>query len=190
MTPADMADVLSAAGIYDGRKISQADVAAWHMAIGQYDREDALAGVVRHYADSTDWMKPAHLKAQILAIRNERASARPHPIRELPSRFEADEIRNGRIREHVKQLAARWSVPTEIDDSPHGRALTRARRERGNRPVPTTQSVRRPRRPVQIQEPKEPPELREQKAADALHAAGRDCGRGACSHCARTKAAA
>jgi hypothetical protein len=184
MTPADMADVLSAAGIYDGRKISQADVAAWHAAVGQYSREDALEAVVRHYADSTDWMKPAHLKSHILAIRNERAASREHEVRALPSRFEIDQVRDGRLAAGIRALIGRWGLrKTDTDDSPHGRALARARRERGSRPLPAAQTVRKRMPALELKEPTEPPAVREQKAIQALHTAGRSCGRGACQHC-------
>lgn len=185
MTPSDMADVLSAAGIYDGRKISAADAAAWHAAVGQFSREDALAAVVRHYADSTEWMKPAHLKAQILIIHNERAQKREHEIRALPSRFEVDQLRDRRIAAGVLELMSRWSVPAETDESPRGRALARARRERGNRLSPAGQSIRkRVSGDVKTQPaPWSDPAIAEKIAIQALHDAGRDCGRPACPQC-------
>lgn len=186
MTPSDMADVLTAAGVYDGRKISPADVAAWHAAIGQYDREDAIAGVVRHYADSTEWLKPGHLKAQIQAIRNERA-ARLHPeALALPSRFEADPQRDQRLAAGVQQLAERWSVPDTEPSDAHSNALARARRERGNRPLPTTLGMRKraTAREVTTAPPSwTEPAVAEQTAAKALHDAGRACGRSACPRC-------
>ena len=189
MTPSDMADVLSAAGVYDGRKISQADVAAWHAAVGQFGRDDALAAVVRHYANSTEWMKPAHLKAHILEIHHERSQQRQHEIRELPSRFEADPIRDTRIAAGVRELVQRWSIPGSQPGDAHSKALQRARRERGRRPVPASQAIRK--RASGDVKTAPPPwadqAVAEQTAAQALHDAGRDCGRAACPRCGRSR---
>jgi hypothetical protein len=184
-----MADVLSAAGIYDGRTIAEADVAAWHAAVGQYDREDALAAVVRHYADSTEWMKPAHLKQHILAIRNERANARNHPVRELPSRFETDEIRDQRIAKGVTILADHWKAPEgPPTDDLHGQALLRARRERGKREIPGQRGSRVGGKSITMPKfappPWADPAAAERQAIEALHHAGKACGRSACPRCA------
>ena len=185
MTPADMADVLSAAGIYDERTIAEADVAAWHAAAGQYDREDALAAVVRHYTDSTEWMKPAHLKQHILAIRNERASRQQHPVRELPSRFEADDVRDTRIARGLKMLAQSWTAAAEEAADTRGIALARARRERGKRPMPTSTILpRRGGKPIDLDKLPKPEwadeAAREVRSVAALHEANRRCGRPVC----------
>lgn len=183
MTPADMADVLSAAGIYDGRTIAEADVAAWHMAVGEYDRDDAMAAVVRHYADSTEWMKPAHLKQKILAIRNERASSQPHWLRALPSRFEVDDARDARIARGVKMLAQSWTAESAESADAHGIALARARRERGKRPMQASPLPRRGK-PVDLEKLPKPEwadeAAREARSVAALHEANRRCGRRAC----------
>lgn len=193
MTPGEMADVLSAIGVYDGRKISQADVAAWHAAAGDLDRSDALAAVVRHHANSTDWMKPAHLRREVLAIRNERADRKHHEIRELPSRFERDEVRARRLAEGVRRIAEHWTAPSaDAPDTPHEIALQRARRERGNRPIPTTLTAKRSGgKPLVLDKVEGPewakPEVRERIAVANLHAAGRPCGRQACPRCSTDK---
>jgi hypothetical protein len=190
-----MADVLTAVGAYDGRKISDIDVVAWHRAVGDLDRDDALAAVIRHHGHTTDWMKPGHLRQLVQDIRNERAAARQHEIRELPSRFEADPERDDRISRGVHQgvheLVARWAMPGEEngEDPIHEAALHRARRERGRRDNPALTKRRTSGGPgIQLEKVTRPPEWADDKAREhtsinALHAAGRACGRHHCGTC-------
>ncbi len=193
MTPADIADVLTAAALYDGRTVGVTDVAAWHAIIGPYDREDGLAAVVRHYGESTEWMKPAHLKRHILDIRNERAASKAHEIRALPSRFEADEIRDERIADNVRRLAEAWSVPAaEKTGDIHAVALARAKRERKGRQIPQPR-LRRDSKPIDLAKVTTGPEwasaeAREREAVAHLHRAERHCGRAVCTTCNHVKA--
>lgn len=197
MTPADMADVLTAIGAYDGRKISDIDVAAWHAAVGDLDRDDALTAVARHHGNTTDWMKPGHLRQIVLTIRNERAEQRQreHEVRALPSRFEHDPERDDRISRGVQQgvheLVARWSIPGEDngEDPIHEAALHRARRERKGREATTPKRHRAGGPGIQLDKVTKPPEwaddkTREAQAIRALHEAGRGCGRRNCPTCA------
>lgn len=195
MTPADMGVVLTAIGAYDGRKISPIDVVAWHRAVGDLDREDSLEAVVRHHGHTTDWMKPAHLRQLVTDIRNERAAAKQHEIRALPSRFEPDPSRDERIERGVQagvhELAAKWAMPDEdnaVHDAIHEAALHRARRERKGRQA----TPPRPRRTggpgIQLEKVTKPPEwaddtARERASIDTLHNAGRHCGRHHCPRC-------
>lgn len=189
MTPADVAEVLAAAGAYDGRTVGMADVGAWHAAIGDLDPQDALAAVVRHYQNSTEWMKPAHVRQNVLAIRNERAEQREHEVRALPSRFEPDPERAARIRRGVEEIAKRWSVPEKgADDPVRDAALDRAKRERGKRPNPATTKVRKePGKALELAKIRGPewsdPDARERAAVESLHAADRPCGRSLCRRC-------
>lgn len=194
MTPGDMADVLTAAGVYDGRKIAEADVAAWHLAVGDLERDDALAAVVRHYGHSTDWLKPARLRQLCQDIRNERAAAQRHEVRALPSRFEPDPERDNRIsrgiQQGVRELVAKWAVPVDdhrVQDPIRDAALHRARRERkGQAPVKLAKRTAGPG--IQLEKVTTGPDwadaaARERASVGALHAAGRRCGRRDCSTC-------
>lgn len=189
MTPADMADVLTAAAAYDGRTIGIGDVGAWHAAAGELDREEALAAVVRHYANSTDRMMPAHLHQNVLAIRNERADRREHEIRALPSRFEEDPERAARIRRGIAEIAKRWSVPEKgADDPVRDAALDRAKRERGKRANPAKATQRPEGKPLELAKVTKGPDwtnpaFREAESVRSLHEADRPCGRPACPRC-------
>lgn len=97
MTPGDAARVLAVAALYDNRQTGEEDAAAWYAVIGDLDFADAVEAVRRHYRDSVDWLKPAHVRAGVRAIRDERDRQRPHEIRTLPSRFEPDMVREVRM---------------------------------------------------------------------------------------------
>src|SRR5688572_30985013 len=97
MTPADVARVLASAAAFDRRTVGEFDVAAWHKVIGHLPLADAIEAVARHYGNTRQWIMPSDVIQNALALRNERASKNPHPVRELPSRFEQDQDRDVRI---------------------------------------------------------------------------------------------
>lgn len=189
MTPDETALVLTKCAAIDQRTIGRADVLGWHEIVGTLPLADALEAVKRWYATHRDRIMPVDVLEIARQIRNDRAASQAHPIRELPSRFEADQVRDDRVRQGVVELAARLSIPAEVDDSPHGRALARARRERGRRPVPAGQSIRK-RASGEVKTAPPPwadRAVAEQTAANALHEAGRDCGKSACPSCGRSR---
>jgi hypothetical protein len=87
MTAEETAKLLAACATYDHRKIGALDVVAWHRIIGDLPFADCETAVLAHYADSTDWIMPAHVRRRVLEIRNQRLSATeiPPPPRELLS---------------------------------------------------------------------------------------------------------
>lgn len=97
MDKPDVVLLLTLAGTYDYRKVGDADVEAWYLAVGDLDLEEAKAAVVRHYRESTDRLMPAHVRVGVKAIRDERRRAAPSEARALPSRFEPDMSRQVRI---------------------------------------------------------------------------------------------
>lgn len=194
MTPGEMARVLAKCAAYDQRTIGDADVAAWHEAVGDLGYDDALAAVTRHYRTSRDRMWPADLREQVVAIRNARHQDEPHEIRALPSRFEADQIRDQRIRDNVRRLAAGMTVPDDPPDDPHAAAINRAKRERAasGRPAPAPRQRRTGGKPIDTSKLPGPAwataEAREKTAVAELHRANRPCGRAACPACNATAA--
>ncbi len=62
MTHGDVSRLLGKAAAYDRRTVGEADVLAWHEAIGDLDPDDAFAAVAQHYRDTTDWIMPAHVR--------------------------------------------------------------------------------------------------------------------------------
>jgi hypothetical protein len=82
------ASVLAKAAAYDRRTVGEADIMAWHEAIGDLDVVDALQAVAAHYRDSTDWLMPAHVRriaadmdrGRRLAERQAAAEAERRPV--------------------------------------------------------------------------------------------------------------
>lgn len=72
MTPGETARVLTKAAAYDQRTIGEADVLAWHEAIGDLDAADALAAVTRHYANSDQRVMPVHVRRIATELRRQR----------------------------------------------------------------------------------------------------------------------
>jgi hypothetical protein len=109
MTPGEAARLLAACAMYDFRSVEKPDGLAWHHVIGDLDFEDAMEAVRRHYADSTDRMMPAHVRAGVKAIRDERRRTEPSEARALPSPFEHDldrEMRAKRGAASVREVLA------------------------------------------------------------------------------------
>ncbi|GAA0528579.1 hypothetical protein GCM10010172_06460 [Paractinoplanes ferrugineus] len=104
MTPEDTAKLLAAAAMFDYRKADRDDILMWHSVIGDLAYDDAIEAVRRHYAESTERMMPAHIRAGVRAIRNERAEKTPSEARALPSPFEDDADRAERGRRGSAQV--------------------------------------------------------------------------------------
>ena len=92
MNRAEVVLLLTLAGTFDYRKVGDADVEAWHLALDDIDLDDAKAAVVRHYRESTDRLMPAHVRQRVKTIRAERARHQPHEVRALPSPFEKPDM--------------------------------------------------------------------------------------------------
>jgi hypothetical protein len=69
MTETDMKRVLARASAYDNRRPDALVVEAWLAAIGDLDPADALDAVVTHYGESTDWIRPGHIRAIVRRVR-------------------------------------------------------------------------------------------------------------------------
>lgn len=73
MNTLETADILTAIAAYDLRTIGEADVHAWHAAIGELPKPLALEAVVVHHKTSAERCKPAHVIGIAKTIRRERA---------------------------------------------------------------------------------------------------------------------
>jgi hypothetical protein len=110
ITTDDVVDLLSVATGYDNRNASTATVLAWTTA-GQHarwTREEALAAIHAHYAESTEFLMPAHVTARIRADRQDRAlRAEQAALEAAPANPAAAE----RIQRIIDELAERmgWS---------------------------------------------------------------------------------
>ncbi|MFI8200061.1 hypothetical protein ACIF6K_26655 [Streptomyces sp. NPDC085942] len=73
MTPADAAELLTLAAAFDRRTVGEADARAWAAALNSMPLDDdARAAVARHYAETADWLTPAHVRKHRTKIRAER----------------------------------------------------------------------------------------------------------------------
>lgn len=77
MTPAETARVLAKAAAFDARTIGEADVLAWHEAIGDLAFADSLEAVTLHYRATGDRLMPADVRDHAKRIRMERIEAAP-----------------------------------------------------------------------------------------------------------------
>ena len=72
MTPADIARLLGMCSAYDQRTVGQADITAWHHALGDLAVERAAEAVVEHYRNSRDRIMPADVRRLAREIGNRR----------------------------------------------------------------------------------------------------------------------
>lgn len=84
MSPADIARLLALITAYDHRTIGEADVAAWHHAIADFDPADCIQAIHDHYRDSVDWLMPAHVRTRVKAIRAQRLQGADRILDRLP----------------------------------------------------------------------------------------------------------
>lgn len=79
MTRDEIIDLLTIAAAYDRRTVGEADITAFHLALGNLPFEDAQQAVVAHYTNSPEWLMPAHIRALVRQARERRITRRPIP---------------------------------------------------------------------------------------------------------------
>jgi hypothetical protein len=57
-----MATILALAAAYDLRTVGEADVEAWHAAVGDLDFESCRKVVIEHYRNKRERLMPADLR--------------------------------------------------------------------------------------------------------------------------------
>ncbi|MFI5938622.1 hypothetical protein [Actinoplanes sp. NPDC051494] len=90
--------LLTLAGTFDYRRVGDADVEAWHLALDDIDFVDAKAAVVAHYRATRDRLMPVDVRQGVRTIRDARHAQEPTAARQLPGRFEDDADRADRAR--------------------------------------------------------------------------------------------
>jgi hypothetical protein len=63
MNTIDVARVLAKIATFDNRTVEASTVAVWGEVIGDLQVDDCLAAVAEHFAGSTDYLLPAHVRA-------------------------------------------------------------------------------------------------------------------------------
>jgi hypothetical protein len=130
--------VLAKLAAFDNRTVGEANIRAWAEALDGIDLGDALAAVTRHYQRSPDFARPAHIIDAVREITEDRRRREPHPIRALPSRWEADEARAARAAAGASQCRNALAITDDTirtkiydpDDTTRDAALRRAALER------------------------------------------------------------
>lgn len=72
MNKSQVSALLTLAAAYDRRTIGEADVEAWHDALGDLSYDDAQAVIKGHYRVSNDWLMPSTIRAGVRKIRADR----------------------------------------------------------------------------------------------------------------------
>jgi len=94
---------------FDRRTVGEVDVRAWQSVLGDLEVADVMEAVRRHYADSSEWMMPAHVRrgvAEIVAERN-----RPEPSPYAPGQYGCCarmRIRRSLVVRSVSRLRSGW----------------------------------------------------------------------------------
>lgn len=107
MTPLETHDLLTFVSAYDNRRFDDATVYAWHEALGDVSFEDGRRAVIEHFANSTEYLMPAHVRLGAIRIRNDRPAPTRLEIEAAP--VVAVEDRSEETNELIRQL--RDSLP-------------------------------------------------------------------------------
>jgi hypothetical protein len=86
--------LLARCASYDRRKVGDVDVIAWLQVLGDLPFADCEQAVIGHYADSTEWIMPAHVRQRVRELRNRRldgtkAPAPPAELVDNPAAYQA-----------------------------------------------------------------------------------------------------
>lgn len=119
MTPAEAAELLTIAAAFDRRTISEPDAIAWAKALTGLNQRDCAAAIAAHFAESNDYLMPAHVRAGVKRIRDARIRAVPSSELE-PADVDPDDpvaYRAAKLR-LVKAIADGQPVPLQRDRLP------------------------------------------------------------------------
>jgi len=113
MTIEEVIDLLTTAAAYDRRTVGEADVVAWHRAVADLDFLDAQDAVIGHYAETTDWLMPAHVRKRVKDIRAARVAIAPVPapdpeLADRPADYQAA------LQAAVAKMARGFALPKQI----------------------------------------------------------------------------
>lgn len=150
MTPSEAATVLTVASGVDNRTVTPEAATVWSGALrADMSVKEACSAIATHFANSTDYLMPAHINAIVTGWRRERAKILPSvvPPRELSKqpkrevewqRVWGDAFIAGHSEESARRIANRdfgitEEEPLALEQRPLGSltaALDRAERDR------------------------------------------------------------
>ena len=105
MTPGDAAKILAKAAVYDRREIGKTEILAWAEALQGIELDEALKAVTNHYATSTKWLMPAHIREGVKTLRIERDRIQ-NQLTQKRQAIEHRQYPKGSIRERNQEVAA------------------------------------------------------------------------------------
>lgn len=79
MDAIEAGELLGTCAAFDRRDVDPVDVVAWARALWDLPFADCEQAVIDHYADSTDWIKPAHVRRRVKAFRAARLATVRQP---------------------------------------------------------------------------------------------------------------
>jgi hypothetical protein len=104
LTRNEVVDLLTAISAYDKRKPDNASILAWGKSaeLGRWTFPEALDAVCEHFANSTEYLMPAHVTARVKATRQDRTMrAEALALEAAP----VDPVAAARVTAAVEQLA-------------------------------------------------------------------------------------
>ena len=79
MTSQEAAAVLAKAATFDNRHADAQAALSWSQALHDIPLRDAMDAVVAHYAESTEWIRPGHIRARVTVVRSHRLALAAEP---------------------------------------------------------------------------------------------------------------
>jgi 5,10-methenyltetrahydromethanopterin hydrogenase len=118
MKPSEAAELLSLAAAWDDRKVTSEKAKAWAESLAGLDPQDCAEAIRAHFADSTEYLMPAHIKAGVKKIRNDRIKAANSALLE-PHDVDPDDVVRylaaGRARRRMIAAGQDVDTPPEIE---------------------------------------------------------------------------
>ena len=126
MKISEAAAILTKASSFDKRTVGEADAIAWAEALGDIRPQDAIAAVVAHFTESSEWLTPSHITKLVRQARRTRIGdttmiVPPHELGDYPERENAwrralrEALGDG--ADHAQAIAAA-NASQGIDDEP------------------------------------------------------------------------
>lgn len=105
MTPAAAAALLAVASAYDNRHLTPEAATVWADALAGLRPEDCRQAIAEHYATTTAFVMPAHIRAGVRRIREDRIQRAGDAVYEVP--VDPDDVVAYRdaVRARTRQIA-------------------------------------------------------------------------------------
>jgi hypothetical protein len=103
----EVSQLLALAALVDNRTVTPEAVLMWHGILGDLPADAAMDALKAHYAESTEWLLPAHIRGRVLAVRR---AALPATMSE--TRADCPEGRHRRLGDGTCMLCTDRRAPS------------------------------------------------------------------------------